>query len=186
MKKLTILLLCAALLLLPGCAQKHPENTLVVGTCPDYPPFSYRTVDEQGTETLLGADLELARLLADSMDMKLEIREYPYDELAAALKKGKIDLVLAGLEDTGLPGGMTGTMVYFIAPGADYPRPATRPARNETRPNQAVGFCGAVAEGDPLGLLEQVNRALLELERSGEIARMVEQAAKSSGTAIFG
>lgn len=45
--------------------------------------------------SLKGLDIDLSRLIASSMHVKLRIVEMPFDKLISALEKGKIDMILS-------------------------------------------------------------------------------------------
>ena len=67
------------------------KKVLVIGTSASYPPLSYKTKNG----TVLGLDIDLAKLMATSMGVKLKIEVIPFDELIPALEKGKIDMILS-------------------------------------------------------------------------------------------
>jgi polar amino acid transport system substrate-binding protein len=60
------------------------------------PPFSMEAKDG----TLMGFDVDLAKLLAESMNLKLEIVRIPFNELLPSLEKGKVDMVMSGMTIT--------------------------------------------------------------------------------------
>ncbi len=67
------------------------KKVLVIGTSASYPPLSYKTKNG----TVLGLDIDLAKLMATSMGVKLKIEVIPFDELIPALEKGRIDMILS-------------------------------------------------------------------------------------------
>lgn len=71
-------------------------NQLVVGTCSGFPP--YEVLDEHGT--LIGFDIDVAKVLAQRMHKKLVIKDMSFDALILALKQGKIAMALAGISIT--------------------------------------------------------------------------------------
>ena len=84
------------------------KKELVVATSGNQPPFSMTTRDGQ----LIGFDIDLARIMADSMGVRLRIETMPFAELLPALEAGRADMVLSGLTIT--PG--RNTRVAFVGP----------------------------------------------------------------------
>lgn len=80
---------------LSGCG-KSPKQQLVVGLQSGYPPYEF--IDEQGQ--LAGFDVELAHMLALSMNKPLIMKQLSFDALILALKSHKIDVILSGMSIT--------------------------------------------------------------------------------------
>lgn len=76
--------------------QSGKESVLIVGLQSGYPPFEF--VDSHGK--LIGFDLEVARFVADHLHRKLVIKEMEFEALMPALKQGKIDLIMSGMNIT--------------------------------------------------------------------------------------
>ena len=72
------------------------KGVLRVGMSLQQPPFNMR--DSDGAD--FGYDVDLARALADAMQVSLEIVEIPFAELLPALRNGKVDTVISGLTIT--------------------------------------------------------------------------------------
>ncbi len=112
----TTLLTClVATLLVPanGLAGKIVDkiiasNTLTVGTTGHFPPFSFKS--KEGNYE--GFDMELADLMAKSMGVKLVIKRYDMENLLNAVKKGDVDMALAGITMT----PQRNLKVMFIGP----------------------------------------------------------------------
>jgi polar amino acid transport system substrate-binding protein len=108
MKKFNLLMvLVLVLTLLSACANMTglssssidgivQKKELVLGTSGSQPPFSMTTKDGQ----LIGFDIDLAKIMANSMGVQLRIETMPFAELLPALKAGKVDMVLSGLTIT--------------------------------------------------------------------------------------
>jgi len=60
------------------------------------PPYSMKTK----TDRLMGYEVDLATILAESMGVKLNMVELPFSELMPALQNGKIDAVMSGMTIT--------------------------------------------------------------------------------------
>jgi len=71
-------------------------RTLRVGMSASQPPFAVRDRDGR----LMGFEVDLARTLANGMQVRLEIVEKPFGELMGALEAGEIDVVMSGLAIT--------------------------------------------------------------------------------------
>ncbi|RUM88796.1 MAG: hypothetical protein DSZ23_04115 [Thermodesulfatator sp.] len=72
------------------------KGVLTVGTTGHYPPF---TVDDKNGNPM-GFDIDLARMMAEAMDVKLTISEMPITKLFSAIEKNEIDIALAGITIT--------------------------------------------------------------------------------------
>ncbi len=75
------------------------SGKLIVGTCADYPPFEfYMLGDKEGD--IVGIDVEIAKSIADSLKVKVEIKDITFSQLLPTLQKDKIDMVIAGVAPT--------------------------------------------------------------------------------------
>ena len=108
MKKLLALVLALAMTtcLLAGCGGKdEAENTyntitpgvLTVATSPDYAPYEFYAIGEDGTAELAGFDIALIKYIADYLDMELEIIPMDFDGVLLELANGSVDLGVAGI-----------------------------------------------------------------------------------------
>ncbi|MGE5483816.1 MAG: ABC transporter substrate-binding protein [Ignavibacteriales bacterium] len=93
-----LLLVCLALTAMAGCSKKDSHlatikqrGTLIVGTSPDYPPWEYMDDKNQ----YAGFDMDLARMIAEKLGVKLEVRDLSFDALVTAVKEKKIDVAIA-------------------------------------------------------------------------------------------
>lgn len=73
------------------------EGTLTVATSPDYAPYEFYAIDEEGNPTLAGFDLALAQYIADYMGLELEIITVDFDGVLSELQTKSVDLGMAGL-----------------------------------------------------------------------------------------
>jgi polar amino acid transport system substrate-binding protein len=99
MKKGLILLLAMALMLSGvACGSGDAKaETFHVGTSADYPPYEFIQLDDSGNEVLVGADIELAKILAEKLGKELKITNMSFDGLLGSLAEGQFDCVIAGL-----------------------------------------------------------------------------------------
>lgn len=92
--KIIVSILVTCLVFLSGCQQAQ-EDTLILGTSADYPPFEF-IQDGQ----VVGLDVDVAHYIADQLDRTLIIQEMDFNGLISALNAGKVDFVMAGLSVT--------------------------------------------------------------------------------------
>lgn len=72
------------------------RGTLIVGMEVEYYPFEY--ADTKGEP--MGFDVDLAKLIAQELGVKLEIKDMEWTGLIPALQSGKVDLVISGMTRT--------------------------------------------------------------------------------------
>ncbi len=84
------ILAASAALAMAGCGEKN--NTLVMATNAEFPPYEYR----EG-EAIVGIDPEIAQAIADDLGMTLKIEDMAFDSVIAAVQSGKADFGMAGI-----------------------------------------------------------------------------------------
>ncbi|SUN78317.1 amino acid transporter amino acid-binding protein [Streptococcus macacae NCTC 11558] len=109
MKKIGLLLLSfLAAILLVACTSSNSNNLenniknkkkLVVAVSPDYAPFEFKAL-MKGKDTIVGADIKLAKEIADELGVKLELSSMSFDNVLSSLKTGKADIAISGLSYT--------------------------------------------------------------------------------------
>jgi polar amino acid transport system substrate-binding protein len=72
------------------------RKELIVGTAASMPPLNLTTKDGQ----IIGMEIDLARIFADAMDVKLTLKPMQFNGLLPALEKGQIDMVLSAMTMT--------------------------------------------------------------------------------------
>ena len=72
------------------------KKELVVGTAASMPPLNMTTKDGQ----IVGMEVDLARLFADAMEVKLTLKPMRFSDVLSALGKGQVDMVLSGMTMT--------------------------------------------------------------------------------------
>lgn len=70
---------------------------LTVATSPDFAPYEFYAIDENGDPVLAGFDVALAQYVADYLGLELEIIPMDFDGVLAELANGSVDLGMAGL-----------------------------------------------------------------------------------------
>lgn len=104
MKKLFTLLL--ALLLITGCSSASTKESklktikekgeIVVAISPDYAPYEFMDATKEGQDRYVGADVELAKYIADKLGVKLVIKPLEFKDIAGAVSMGKYDIGISG------------------------------------------------------------------------------------------
>jgi polar amino acid transport system substrate-binding protein len=72
------------------------KKELVVGTAASMPPLNMTTKDGK----IIGLEVDLARLFADAMDVKLTLKPMRFNDLLSAIEKGQVDMILSGMTMT--------------------------------------------------------------------------------------
>lgn len=72
------------------------EGKLTVATSPDFAPYEFYAIDENGTPQLAGFDMDLAQYIADYLGLELEVVPMDFDGTIMELQQGNVDLGMAG------------------------------------------------------------------------------------------
>ena len=106
MKKLIALVLTLAmavsLFVMAGSAEEKKEITtitpgvLTVATSPDFAPYEFYSLDEEGNPTLAGFDMALAQYIADYLGLELEVIPMDFDGTLMELAAKNVDCAMAG------------------------------------------------------------------------------------------
>lgn len=72
------------------------QGTLVVGTEMQFFPFEY--AGEKGEP--MGFDMDMARLIAKELGVKIEIKDMEFTGLIPSLQSGKVDMIISGMTAT--------------------------------------------------------------------------------------
>ena len=138
MKKIIALTLAVVMMLglLAGCGAKKDADTadystmtieelkpllktltagkLTMVTSPDFAPYEFYALDENGTPTLAGFDIALGYYIADFLDLELEIVPMDFDGTISELGAGKADIGMAGYSpDPARENAMSFSDVYY-------------------------------------------------------------------------
>ena len=73
------------------------DGVLTVATSPDFAPYEFYAIGEDGTPTLAGFDMALAQYIADYIGLKLEVIPMDFDGVLTELATKTVDLGMAGL-----------------------------------------------------------------------------------------
>jgi polar amino acid transport system substrate-binding protein len=72
------------------------KKELTVGTAASMPPLNMTAKDGE----IIGMEVDLARLFANAMEVKLTLSRMDFNQLLPALEKGQVDMVLSGVTMT--------------------------------------------------------------------------------------
>ncbi|HYE83853.1 MAG TPA: transporter substrate-binding domain-containing protein [Clostridia bacterium] len=72
------------------------KGKIVLGTAADYPPYEFHK-EINGKDTIVGFDIDIAKVIAKDLGVELEIKDMKFDGLLAALVADDIDLIIAGM-----------------------------------------------------------------------------------------
>lgn len=72
------------------------KGELVVGMSGDQPPLNVKAKDGK----IIGLDVDLSKIIANAMGVKLRIENIPFHKLLPALQAGKIDMILSNMTIT--------------------------------------------------------------------------------------
>ena len=72
------------------------EGKLTVATSPDFAPYEFYALDDNGDPTLAGFDMALAQYIADQLDLELEVIPMDFDGTISELGNKSVDLAIAG------------------------------------------------------------------------------------------
>ena len=73
------------------------EGYLTVVTSPDYAPYEFYALDENGKPVLAGFDMDLAKYIADYLGLTLDVIPMSFDGIVGEMGAGVADLAMAGL-----------------------------------------------------------------------------------------
>lgn len=90
------------------------DGVLTVATSPDFAPYEFYAIGEDGTPALAGFDMALAQYIADYMGLQLEVVTVDFDGVLSELQTKSVDLGMAGLSpDPAREGIMDFSDIYY-------------------------------------------------------------------------
>lgn len=91
------------------------KGKLTVATSPDFAPYEFYAISEDGKPVMAGFDMALAQYIADDMGLELEIVPMDFDGVLSELATGNVDLGLAGLSpDPARADAMDFSDIYYM------------------------------------------------------------------------
>lgn len=76
--------------------QIKKAGKIVVGTSADYPPYEFHLLNDKDGD-LVGIDIDIAKVIAEELGVKLEVKDIIFSRIFDALEAGQIDIAIAGL-----------------------------------------------------------------------------------------
>ena len=99
LKKITAIMIGAVMavsMAVPAMADDKVETVtdgkLTVATSPDFAPYEFYSIDEDGNPTLSGFDMDLAQYIADKMGLELEVVPMDFDGVLSELSQKTLTL----------------------------------------------------------------------------------------------
>jgi polar amino acid transport system substrate-binding protein len=97
-----------------GEVETVEDGKLTVATSPDFAPYEFYAIDEDGNPTLAGFDMDLAQYIADYMGLELEVVTVDFDGVLSELQTKSVDLGMAGLSpDPAREAAMDFSDIYY-------------------------------------------------------------------------
>ena len=81
---------------LKGAIKTVSSGTLTVATSPDFAPYEFYSIADDGTPALAGFDMSLAKYIADYLGLKLEVIPMDFDGTLMEVQNKNVDLGIAG------------------------------------------------------------------------------------------
>lgn len=73
------------------------KKELVVVTSPDFAPYEFIDSNKSGQDKYVGADIELAKYIAEKLGVTLKIEAMDFDNVLASITQKRADLAISGL-----------------------------------------------------------------------------------------
>ena len=111
MRKLVLVLLFALCMVFVGCneEEKNREDLFIVGMECAYAPFNWTETENTESNVEIanlpgsyaeGYDVQVAKIIADELNLELQIKALSWDALINNLNTGGIDAIIAGMSPT--------------------------------------------------------------------------------------
>ncbi len=76
---------------------KPLSQVLIVGTSADFPPFSFRSPED---DQIVGFDIDVIKEVAKRLSLEIEIQDKPFGTLIPQIELGQIHVIAAGMTPT--------------------------------------------------------------------------------------
>ncbi len=81
---------------IPTDVETIVPGTLTVATSPDFAPYEFYHINEDGDPELAGFDVALAQRIADDLGLQLSVVPMDFDGILMELQNGNVDLGISG------------------------------------------------------------------------------------------
>jgi polar amino acid transport system substrate-binding protein len=98
------------------------RGTLIAAIVPNYPPLDLR---DPATGKLTGFDVEFGEAVAQKLGVRMVWQETNFEEMIAAVKTGRVDLIISGMSDLKSRED-TATFVDYLRSGSQFFTQASR------------------------------------------------------------
>ena len=127
------------------------EGKLTVATSPDFAPYEFYAISEDGTPSLAGFDVALAGYVADYLGLELDIIPMDFDGVLMELANGSVDLGMAGLSpDPARMDAMDFSDIYYEG-GQSF---VTVSANKDKFPDLASANTAGISVGAQIGSIQ--------------------------------
>ena len=127
------------------------EGVLTVATSPDFAPYEFYAIAEDGTPSLAGFDMALAQYVADYLGLTLEVVPMDFDGVLMEVANGTVDLGMAGLSpDPARMDAMDFSDIYYEG-GQSF---VTVTANKEQFPDLASANTPGISVGAQIGSIQ--------------------------------
>ncbi|HFR3959837.1 TPA: transporter substrate-binding domain-containing protein, partial [Streptococcus suis] len=75
------------------------KGKLIVALNPEFPPFEFRTLVD-GKDTIVGADIELAKAIGQELGVEVEFSAMSFDNVLNNVQSGQSDIAISGISAT--------------------------------------------------------------------------------------
>ncbi len=75
------------------------KGKLIVALNPEFPPFEFRTLVD-GKDTIVGADIELAKVIGQELGVEVEFSAMSFDNVLNNVQSGQSDIAISGISAT--------------------------------------------------------------------------------------
>ena len=86
--------------LMTACQNERPADSLTMLTAPDYCPYEFRAKQDNGKFELVGFDIDVAKAIADKLDLSLTIETRHFNQIMPALDQLQADFAMAAITPT--------------------------------------------------------------------------------------
>lgn len=94
---LTVAIFAIAIIWYKKTSQYKPlENTIIVGTSADFPPFSFRDKNDE----IVGFDIDIIKEISKRIGMEVDLNDRPFSMLLPQIQIGQIHIIAAGMTPT--------------------------------------------------------------------------------------